>query len=163
MACYTELVADFVKQKDADALAHKIEGGSDGFSTNAKQWDVWKKEIDLLQPVLKKVGWSDARIVFEYTIPRIHLRLDVVLLMRGQIFILEFKGHEKTACRGMRHVKKNREQVWRYAKYICNCHGLSARCSIFPILVTFDAPESTTCIGKFENDDSICGVSCVNQ
>ena len=48
--------------------------------------EAWKREIQLLQQVL--TPWTDeaGEIIFEYNIPRLGKRIDVVLLLRGIIF-----------------------------------------------------------------------------
>ena len=50
--------------------------------------EAWLKEIEILQEVLKPWKESDGHIVFEYDIPRLGKRLDVVLLLKGIIFCL---------------------------------------------------------------------------
>lgn len=55
------------------------------------QIDAWKEEISIMRDVAQKLGSKDGRIVFEYDIPRLGKRVDVVLLYRGIIFCIEFK------------------------------------------------------------------------
>jgi len=57
--------------------------------------EAWMGEITLMQQVLEP--WKDeaGQIVFEYDIPRLGKRIDVVLLLRGMIFCLEFKVGKK--------------------------------------------------------------------
>ena len=50
--------------------------------------EAWLKEIEILQEVLKPWKESNGHIVFEYDIPRLGKRLDVVLLLKGIIFCL---------------------------------------------------------------------------
>ena len=138
MACYDKLVSEFLAENDVDGLAHEIEKGSDGFATSAKQWDVWKTEIQVLQSVLTE-DFYDSRIIFEYAIPRINARLDVVLLHHGHVFVLEFKGHEKQSKRNNGVTKQNKQQVERYARYLKACHSLCHECTMFPILVGIDS------------------------
>ncbi len=56
--------------------------------------EAWKGEIEILQNAL--IPWKDAGgdIIFEYDIPCLGKRLDVVLLLTGIIFCLEFKVGE---------------------------------------------------------------------
>lgn len=58
-------------------------------------------EIDILQRVLRPWKMENAQIIFEYDIPRLGKRIDVVLLLRGLIFCLEFKVGQKMRCRQM--------------------------------------------------------------
>ena len=51
--------------------------------------DAWIYEIELLQEVLKPY---DGTIYFEYGIPRMGKRIDVVLLIDSVIFVLELNG-----------------------------------------------------------------------
>ena len=56
---------------------------------------------EVLQP------WADeaGEIVFEYDIPRLGKRIDVVLLLRGIIFCLEFKVGQKDALQAIRRAR----------------------------------------------------------
>ena len=54
----------------------------------------WESEIAIMNEVLSSLEAKDGRIVFEYDIPRLGKRIDVVLLLNGIIFCLEFKVGE---------------------------------------------------------------------
>lgn len=56
--------------------------------------EAWLSEIQILQNALLPWNDSDAHIIFEYDIPRLGKRIDVVLLLKGIIFCLEFKVNE---------------------------------------------------------------------
>ncbi len=62
------------------------------FSTERTQTDAWLQQIELLQDILK--GF-DGSIFFEYAIPRMGKRIDVLLIINHVIFVLEFKVGEK--------------------------------------------------------------------
>ena len=72
---------------------HNAYHGQTLTSTNEAWWD----EIRILQAVLTPWKDEDAEIIFEYDIPRLGKRIDVVLLLRGIIFCLEFKVGQKDA------------------------------------------------------------------
>ena len=57
--------------------------------------EAWAGEIAVMQEVLQP--WKDepGHIIFEYDIPRLWKRIDVVLILRGIIFCLEFKVGQK--------------------------------------------------------------------
>ena len=63
--------------------------------------EAWKAEIDIMQEVLSQCDDQNGHIVFEYDIPRLGKRVDVVLLYKGIIFCIEFKK-----------AKKNRKRVF---------------------------------------------------
>ena len=91
--------------------------------------EAWKGEIELMQEVLQP--WADeaGEIVFEYDIPRLGKRIDVVLLLRGIIFCLEFKVGQKDA------LQADVEQVMDYALDLKNFHRFSHDRMIVPILI----------------------------
>ena len=58
------------------------------------QSDAWASEIDILQKALLPWKESNGKIIFEYDIPRLGKRIDVVVLLNGIIFCVEFKVGE---------------------------------------------------------------------
>lgn len=91
--------------------------------------EAWKGEIELLQEVLLPWVEEAGEIVFEYDIPRLGKRIDVVLLLRGIIFCLEFKVGQKDA------LQADVEQVMDYALDLKNFHRFSHDRIIVPILI----------------------------
>jgi DUF2075 family protein len=91
--------------------------------------EAWMGEITILQRVLTPWRDEDAEIIFEYDIPRLGKRIDVVLLLRGMIFCLEFKVGEHVA------LQQDVEQVLDYALDLKNFHLYSHDRQIVPILI----------------------------
>ena len=91
--------------------------------------EAWEGEITLLQEVLLPWKNETAEIIFEYDIPRLGKRIDVVLLLRGIIFCLEFKVGQKDA------LQADVEQVMDYALDLKNFHLYSHDKTIVPILI----------------------------
>lgn len=91
--------------------------------------EAWIGEIDLLQKVLLPWKNEEAEIIFEYNIPRLGKRIDVVLLLRGIIFCLEFKVGQKDA------LQSDVEQAMDYALDLKNFHRYSHDRIIVPILI----------------------------
>ena len=52
--------------------------------------DAWKGEINIMRQVLSYCDDKNGRIIFEYDIPRLGKRIDIVLLYKGIIFCVEF-------------------------------------------------------------------------
>ena len=52
--------------------------------------EAWAGEIETMQSCLQPWMEEYGHIIFEYDIPRLGKRIDVVLLLRGIIFCLEF-------------------------------------------------------------------------
>jgi len=99
--------------------------------------EAWKGEIDILQDVLQPWKEEAAQIIFEYEIPRLGKRIDVVLLLRGIIFCLEFKVGQKDA------LQADVEQVMDYALDLKNFHRFSHDKVIVPILIPTKHKSST--------------------
>lgn len=100
--------------------------------------EAWEKEIKILQESLKPWEEEDAEIIFEYDIPRLGKRIDVVLLLRGIIFCLEFKVGKKDA------LQSDVEQVMDYALDLKNFHLYSHDRVIVPILIPTERPSSSS-------------------
>ena len=111
--------------------------------------EAWAGEIAVMQEVLQP--WKDepGHIIFEYDIPRLGKRIDVVLLLRGIIFCLEFKVGQKDA------LQADVEQVLDYALDLKNFHLLSQDRTIVPILVPTDYKNKSTDFFASVYDDSI--------
>lgn len=86
---YLALLRDFVND-DANAILGKIIASFHG-NVPDTAIEAWESEIELLQEILKGWDGEDAYILFEYDIPRLGKRIDVVLLLRGIVFCIEFK------------------------------------------------------------------------
>lgn len=111
--------------------------------------EAWLGEILLLQSVL--LPWKDeeAEIIFEYNIPRLGKRIDVVLLLRGMIFCLEFKIGQKDA------LQSDVEQVMDYALDLKNFHRYSHNRIIVPILIPTKHASSSSIFTPSVYSDSI--------
>ena len=111
--------------------------------------EAWAGEIDILQEVLQP--WKDepGQVIFEYDIPRLGKRIDVVLLLRGIIFCLEFKVGQKDA------LQADIEQVLDYALDLKNFHLLSLERTIVPILIPTKYPNTSKDFHPSVYDDSI--------
>ena len=99
--------------------------------------DAWKNEIEILQRALLPWESEDAHIIFEYDIPRLGKRIDVVLLLRGLVFCLEFKVGKAG------DFQVDIEQVLDYALDLKNFHLYSEQRRIVPILIPTKYPEFT--------------------
>jgi hypothetical protein len=104
----------------------------DEFNTELSQKSAWKEEIALLHLVLKEFK---GHISFEFSVPRMGKRIDVLLIIQGVIFILEFKVGERNFNRAAI------DQVLDYALDLKNFHETSHNLLLVPILV---ATESKT-------------------
>ncbi|MBD5208165.1 MAG: DUF2075 domain-containing protein [Bacteroidales bacterium] len=111
--------------------------------------EAWLGEIQLLQNVLLPWKEEEAEIIFEYDIPRLGKRIDVVLLLRGLIFCLEFKVGQKDA------LQADVEQVMDYALDLKNFHRYSHDRIIVPILIPTKHTSSSSSFTPSVYNDSI--------
>lgn len=111
--------------------------------------EAWMGEIEVMQQVLEPWKEEQGQIVFEYDIPRLGKRIDVVLLLRGMIFCLEFKVGKKE------EFQAGIEQVMDYALDLKNFHLFSHDRKIVPILIPTKYKEYTTVFQPSVYNDDI--------
>ena len=111
--------------------------------------DAWIGEIEIMQEILQSWKNESGEVIFEYDIPRLGKRIDVVVLLRGIIFCLEFKVGQKDA------LQADIEQVLDYALDLKNFHLLSQDRTIVPILIPTNYPSSSSEFMPSVYDDSI--------
>ena len=111
---------------------HGIICENDSFSeTTLLQKNTWSEEINILQKEFAR--FDEGRIIFEYTIPRICKRVDVVFLHKNVVYLLEFK------CGETEYKKGANEQVLDYALDLQNFQKESHDKIIIPIVVATEA------------------------
>ena len=91
--------------------------------------EAWLSEIVILKNALSGFVDKAGKIIFEYDIPRLGKRIDVVLLLDGIVFCLEFKVGETKI------LEMDIDQVLDYALDLKNFHKFSEDRIIVPILV----------------------------
>lgn len=109
----------------------------------------WKSEIEIMRDVVSKLNDRDGQIIFEYDIPRLGKRIDLVLLYRGIVFCIEFKVGESRILEG------DIDQVLDYALDLKNFHKFSQDKVIVPILIATNFPNSSTDIRMSVYDDRV--------
>lgn len=91
--------------------------------------EAWKSEITAMKSILSQFLDKKGKIIFEYDIPRLGKRIDVVLLLSGIIFCLEFKVNQSSI------LEADIDQVLDYALDLKNFHLYSQDKVIVPILI----------------------------
>jgi|SRR5579859_977251 len=132
---YSDSIAAFLNANPDEILGQLAR--SNDFALEQTQRDAWLEEINILQSVLP--GFNGA-VYFEYSIPRMGQRIDVVLLIGPVIFVLEFKiGEKEFPLYAV-------DQVWDYALDLKNFHETSHDPIIAPILIASSANSTKTFI-----------------
>ena len=130
---YKGTINDFLASSN-DSIFGQIASMDEGDSVSEQKF-AWAEEIDLLKQVLQPWKNEYAEIIFEYSIPRLGKRIDVVLLLRGIVFAIEFKAGQNT------YLQADMEQVMDYALDLKNFHLDSHQRTIVPILVATEARD----------------------
>jgi hypothetical protein len=125
---YGASVAEFIRSSTAEIVGQMTLSSS--FDVDQTQAAAWLAEIEFLQSQLKSLTGS---IFFEFNIPRMGRRIDVVLVIGPVIFAVEFKVGEKTFDRSAI------DQVWDYGLDLKNFHAASHHTSIVPMLIATEA------------------------
>jgi hypothetical protein len=127
---YGASIAEFVSTSAQEIVGQLTLNSS--FDIDRTQAAAWLAEIEFLQLKLSDLVGS---IFFEFNIPRMGRRIDVVLVVGAVIFAIEFKVGEKTFDRSAI------DQVWDYGLDLKNFHEASHDASIIPILIATEAAE----------------------
>lgn len=124
---YKENINSFLNTKRTEILGMLCERYHGNTLTTTIE--AWSNEIEILQNQLSIWKDSNGQIIFEYDIPRLGKRIDVVLLLKGIIFCLEFKVGESKI------IENDIDQVLDYALDLRNFHKFSESKVIVPILI----------------------------
>ncbi len=143
-AYYSRSIESFLSD-NADAILGQLTRHSE-FPVEQTQRDAWLAQIQQLKSILS--GYSGS-IHFEYAIPRMGKRVDVVLLIGPAIFVLEYKLGADRFARDMI------DQVVDYALDLKNFHESSHDCYIAPVLVATRAPKARISVALTPHNDRI--------
>lgn len=145
-------IEDFCNLSETELIGKLTERNSQNHSSlSSTQTDAWKKEYKDLSQILR--GYS-GRILFEYSIPGLPKTIDVVLLIRGIIFVIEYKAGASG------YNEQDKRQVNGYALRLKFFHSRSNENWIVPILVATEAPDSTIELKRSEADMVYEAISC---
>lgn len=123
------------------------------FDTMQTQRDAWVAQIEFLRERLRGLTGS---VFFEFSIPRMGRRIDVVVLTAGVVFAIEFKVGATTFDSAAV------DQVWDYALDLKNFHEASHHLTIVPLLVATDATDRPAL--QFTRDaDGVVRPVCANR
>lgn len=123
---YSDKIEAFCTKEPATILGELA--GKAAHDINRKTTNSWNEEIEVVKNAV--AGYAGrGSVFFEYNIPRMGKRVDVILTIDNVVLVLEFKTFEQ---------KSSYEaiiQVWDYALDLKNFHEGSLNRPIIPILV----------------------------
>ena len=142
---YQSDIATFLTE-DSNSIFGKM-SRADEMDTASTQKFAWEQEITIMKQVLAPYETKQGHILFEYTIPRLGKRIDVVVLLQERVFVIEFKVGEED------FLHYDVDQVLDYALDLKNFHQGSADRLIIPILVATEGKlHSTKCLPSHYED-----------
>jgi len=141
---YSDSIENFLNTSSEEILG-KLASNYE-FSLEQNQRDAWLEEIVILRKALSPFK---GYIYFEYSIPRMGQRVDVIVLIGPVIFVLEYKiGEREFPLHAI-------EQVWDYALDLKNFHESSHNHYIAPILIATKAQSVNSVVATTPHNDKL--------
>ncbi len=141
---YSNSISYFLQSSSVEIIGDLAQNNE--FTLEQSQKNAWNIQIDILKESLNSFEGS---IFFEYSIPRMGRRIDVVLIIESVIFVLEFKVGEKE------FLLNAIDQVWDYSLDLKNFHETSHKHLIAPILIATEAKDFKSTISKTPHKDNL--------
>lgn len=123
---YSDTIDSFL-QKNTDTIVGEITLSATQ-DINKETSNSWQQEVEVLKDVLSPYAQKGS-VYFEYNIPRMGRRADVIVLIDGIVFVLEFKTSEQ------KFTREALIQVWDYAIDLKNFQEGSRDRILIPIVV----------------------------
>lgn len=145
-AYYSSSLAEFLNTPDEAVLGKLAENSL--FPIELDQRNAWSQQIELLKEPLKP--WSgQGHVFFEFVVPRMGRRIDVLVIIQNAIFVIEFKVGESHFAR---HAL---DQAWDYALDLKNFHEPSHSATIVPVLVATEARQADFQVTTSHHNDGV--------
>ena len=129
-ASYGSTISSFLAEDPDRILGQLSARGGDVLQT---QFDAWAQEIAIMKDALGGIeGW----IFFEFDIPRLGSRVDVVVVLGQHIVPIEFKVDQSN------YHRHDVDQAWDYALDLKNFHKGSRSAELWPLLVATEAKDA---------------------
>lgn len=147
---YSDTIANFLMTPSDQILG--VLARNNEFDLGLSQRKAWLEEINILRKTLCSL---QGKVYFEYSIPRMGRRIDVVLLIASVIFVIEFKiGEAEYQSHAI-------DQVCDYALDLKNFHETSHNLTIAPVLIATHADHHLINIATTpQNDRLLFPIKC---
>ena len=141
---YDSSIKDFLKADPSNIIG--ILATNSQFADEQTQKFAWKSQIEILKKVLSAF---EGKIYFEYSIPRMGQRIDVVLVIKSVVLVLEFKIGKSDLNIG------DWDQVYDYALDLKNFHETSHNVCLAPVLIITNAENVSPVIAATPLKDGL--------
>ncbi len=145
-AYYADAIADFLSRSPDEILGTLVRNSA--FGIEGPQRNAWLEQVKLLKVTLETYS-GHGKVYFEYAVPRLGKRIDVVLLLDHVIFVIEFKVGEKE------FLSSAIDQVLDYAVDLKNFHETTHDKTIAPILVATRARDHRSIVATTLQNDGV--------
>jgi DUF2075 family protein len=145
---YAAPISTFLIDSEETILGHLTK--SSEFAIEQTQTHAWREQIRILKEALRDSNlgflYPEGAIYFEYAIPRMGKRVDVMLLLGSTIFVIEFKvGEQGYPVHAI-------DQVMDYALDLKHFHEPSHNVPVAPVLVATQANYSVSVVADTKGD-----------
>ncbi len=145
---YNDTISDFLDRSSDEIVGKMVQASA--HDINNETTDSWVSEIEVLKDVLSPYR-GHGSVFFEYNIPRMGRRADVIVIIDGIVFVLEFK----TTTQDRKFSHGGLMQVWDYAIDLKNFQEGSLDRSIIPILVAPNEADRNCHIELQQYEDKV--------
>ncbi len=144
---YSDSITDFLR-RGTDEIVGALARAS-VHDINTKSTDAWVDEIEIIRTTLAPFK-DRGSVYFEYIIPRMGKRVDVIALVDNVVFVIEFKTENTD-----KFSVEARRQVWDYALDLKNFQEGSLNRTIIPVLVASKASTRKCDFGLVPFEDNV--------
>lgn len=141
---YESTIPQFLNQSPEEIIG--VLTNASEFNVDLTQRQAWNTQIKILKSALFDL---EGCLLFEYSIPRMGRRIDVIAIIRNVIFVLEFKAGES------QYLATYLDQVLDYCLDLKNFHQTSHRPLLAPILIATGAKKSAYSIELTPHNDNL--------
>lgn len=151
---YSDTITDFLQKEDMVVIGKLALAYSHDINDETKM--SWLEELRVMRSVLKNYK-NRGSVYFEYNIPRMGRRADVIVLIDDVVFVLEFK------TRKSKFTHEAVTQVWDYALDLKNFQEGSRNRIIIPVLVAPSEKDKNCQIELSHFEDLVYNPLQVNE
>lgn len=151
---YSDTITDFLQKEDMVVIGKLALAYSHDINDETKM--SWLEELRVMHSVLKNYK-NRGSVYFEYNIPRMGRRADVIVLIDDVVFVIEFK------TRKSKFTHEAVTQVWDYALDLKNFQEGSRNRIMIPVLVAPSEKDKNCQIELSHFEDLVYNPLQVNE
>jgi len=151
-AFYADSIAGFLGRSTEEIVGRIVRDGT--FAVETTQRDAWFRQVPILREALSSYRSEGGKLYFEFVVPRLGKRIDVVVVLRHVVFVIEFKVGSTAFSRA------DIDQVCDYALDLKNFHETSHDILVAPVLVATNAQPQPVGVVPTPNGDGLLEPIC---